>query len=367
MSPGRSLTRDLLDALWSQPLWAVPFAVFFALIYMPSWGGLVLAYRLSLVFAFMIRLGLLTARWWLLPWVETRMRHLEGTGTRLYWVPGACYTAGALLGTALAAVANHLFVLPGFLGSTRAVILTFVYSLVFTGLFLGINYALVFYREALERARAVEQVRAELAQAELRALRAQMQPHFLFNALNTIAALIAENPRAAEDTVTRLAEVFRYVLAGSGHERAPLGEELAFVRDVLAIERQRLGERLHVVETVEPGLEGVSVPALVLQPLVENAVRHGAGARPEGGTVRITAQRADGLLVLEVEDDGPGIDERIAPSGTGFGLHSVRERLRALGPPHAIEVHSRPGAGTRIRLTLPLDQARPAGTGGATP
>jgi len=353
--------------LWRQPLWAVPFAAFFALIYMPTWHGLVTSYKMSLVFAFAIRCGLLAVKWWVLPPALERLEDRGYSRPTRSWIAGLYYMAGAVVGSAAAAFLNNRFVLPGsFLGSGRAIALTVFYSLIFTTLFLGINYAVVFYRQAVERARAVEQVRAELARAELRALRAQIQPHFLFNTLNTIAALITENPKAAEDTVTRLAEVFRYVLTRSGQEHAPLGEELAFVRDLLAIERLRLGERLRTDEVVESGLEGVPVPALLLQPLVENAVRYGPGSSLAGGTIRLAARREAGRLVLEVEDDGPGFDPEAAPSGTGFGLRSVRERLQALGPPHAIEVRSAPGWGTLIRLTLPLDQARDAGPKGVS-
>ena len=364
MSRPRNLARDLLDLLWQQPLWALPFAIFFALVYQPSWAGLFTNYKLALVFALAIRCGLLAVKWWVLPPVLERLEDRPYTHPIQHWIVGIYYSAGALLGTAVAAFLDNRYVLPGFLGSGRAVVLTFLYSMLFTALFLGVNYAIAFYRQAVERARAVEQVRAELAQAELRALRAQIQPHFLFNTLNTIAALIAENPKAAEDTVTRLAEVFRYVLTRSGQEHAPLGEELDFVRDLLSIERLRLGERLRIEESLENGLEGVAVPTLLLQPLVENAVRYGPAARPKGGTIRLSARREGPHLVLEVEDDGPGFDPEAAQSGTGFGLHSVRERLRALGPPHAIEIHSTPGGGTRIRLNLPLDQAPTAGRKG---
>lgn len=364
MNERRSAGHEILAAVWQPPLWAVPFALFFALIYLPSWHGLLVSYKVSLIFAYCIRLGLLGVHWTIAPRLLSRIPDWQSASPTRYLIPGLWYTAGALLGTALAALLNNWFVFPGFLGSVRAMLLTLVYSLVFTGLFLGVNYAIVFYRQAVERARAIEQVRAELAQAELRALRAQIQPHFLFNTLNTIAALIAEDPRAAEDTVTRLAEVFRHVLACSGQEHAPLASELGFVRDVLAIERLRLGERLRVLEDVEPGLDAVLVPTLLLQPLVENAVRHGPGARPAGGTIRIGARRKNGLLLLEVQDDGPGFDPRATPSGTGFGLHLVRERLRALGPPHALEVDSSPGRGTSVRLTLPFASSRtPGGTG----
>src|SRR5262249_19636433 len=154
-------------------------------------------------------------------------------------------------------------------------------------------------------------------------------PHFLFNTLNTIASLIHSNPAGAEDTTTRLADVFRYTLRASEREHARLGDELEFLRAYLDIERTRFGGRLRIEDAIAPGLESQLVPCLLLQPLVENAVRHGVSQRAEGGTVRITARRESDHLVIEVADDGPGFDGRGVPGGTGFGLHSVRERLRA--------------------------------------
>jgi sensor histidine kinase YesM len=149
-----------------------------------------------------------------------------------------------------------------------------------------------------------------------------------------------------------------------------LGDELAFVRSVIAIERMRFGERLRVEEAIEPGVESVSVPTLLLQPLVENAVQHGVGATPSGATVRIAARREGDLLRLEVTDDGPGFAPDGASaargSGQGFGLRSVRERLKALGPPHALVIDSAPGRGARVSVTLPLAPPPHPGAG-ATP
>ena len=355
MSRPRTLERDLLSTLWQQPLLAIPFAIFFSLIYAPSWRGLSLLYLVALVFAVVIRLAILGTRHALVPLLVAGRDPAVSPRQAAFWIEGAAYAVSALLGSFLSAWLVHVTLWRGFLGGRHSVMQVGGYALLFTLLFTGLAYAVYFYREAVDRAQAAEQARTELARAELRALRAQIQPHFLFNTLNTIAALIAESPRAAEDTVTRLAEVFRYVLATSGQEQAPLGAELRFVRDVLAIERLRFGDRLAVVEEVEGGLDDLPVPSLLLQPIVENAVRHGVSARPAGGTVRLAARRAGPLLLLEVEDDGPGLDVA-APgaTGTGFGLRSVRERLEALGPPHAIEIHSPPGRGTLVRITLPV-------------
>jgi LytS/YehU family sensor histidine kinase len=220
----------------------------------------------------------------------------------------------------------------------------------------GIIYARIFYRQAVTRAIALERMQAELARAELRALRAQVNPHFLFNTLNTIAALINENPAAAEDVVTRLADVFRHALTASSREHTRLGDELEFMRSWLAIERVRFGDRLRIVEDIEPGLEDVPVPGLLFQPLIENAVRYAVAPRAEGGTVTLRVRRdADGTtFTAEIADDGPGIAPGVRPSGNGVGLESVRERLRLGGAGHAFALETAPGAGTRVRVTLPL-------------
>jgi two-component sensor histidine kinase len=355
----RTLRRDLLDMLWQQPLWAIPFAIFFGAMYAITWAGLARTYAMALIFAFSIRLCLIVVRHFIVPRMDCEEGPRDLRRMRS-WREGLAFATGAMVGSYLAAIIIHFTIWPAFLGTPRAFVVSSLFALVFTVLFSGISYAIVFYRQAVERAAAVEQARAELARAELRALRAQINPHFLFNTLNTIAALIAENPGAAEETVTRLAEVFRYALQASEREHARLGEELRFLRATLDIERMRFGERLRVEEAIEPGLDAALVPSLLLQPLIENAVRHGVGPQAEGGTVRLEARRDNGQLVLEVADDGAGMNGD-APRGTGFGLHSVRERMRAAGPPHAIAIDSAPGAGTRVRLTLPLRFDQPGG------
>ncbi len=343
--------RGLLRVLLIQPLWAIPFALFFGTLWGGSKpGGYLLAYQLSLVFAYAIGLALWFTEHHVIPRILPRDHDSLVSSN---WSIGLAYGATCLLASYLAATIIHFTLMPGFLGSPRSALISGMFTLLFFGLFSGINFARAFHAQAVERGRAVEQMRAELAEAELRALRAQINPHFLFNTLNSIASLIRVDPEAAEDTTTRLADIFRYVLRASESGTAQLSDELEFLRAYLEIERTRFGERLRIEERIEPGIGAIEIPGLLLQPLVENAVRYAVAPRPEGGRITLSASRAGDLLTLEVADDGPGMSGGEAPSGSGFGLRSVRERLLTAGPPHAFEIDTAPGRGTTIRITIP--------------
>jgi len=362
--PSRPALRGLLRMLWVQPLWAVPFALFFGLLNDrgQGWPIYILAFQASLVMSYAIGLALWAAGQLAVPRVQRYCPPDLAKGPE--WRIAATYIAAAVVGSYVGAFILHRTLIPGALGNTRSVVMSGVFTLLFSALFGGISMASVYYRQAVERARAVETMRAELAEAELRALRAQINPHFLFNTLNSIAALIRVDQAAAEATTTRLADVFRYTLRASDSGEARLGDELAFLRQYLAIERTRFGKRLVVEEDIARGLDDARIPSMLLQPLVENAVRYAISPRAEGGTLRLVA-RADGtLLRLTVADDGPGLDATARASGNGFGLHSVRERLRAAGPPHALDIRTAPGEGTVIEITLPLRNAdaRPRAT-----
>ncbi|MDC0672288.1 sensor histidine kinase [Nannocystis radixulma] len=216
-------------------------------------------------------------------------------------------------------------------------------------------------RRALERRE--EQLRREALRAQLSALQARTNPHFLFNALNTVASLIEDDPALAEQAVERLAGLFRYSLDGSRTLEVPLRDELAAVRDYVEVERLRFGERLRVEFAVESATESLVVPPLVLQPLVENAVGHGVAASRGGATVRIVAARVGASLELTVEDDAarPATARANRP-GSGTALADLRERLRlAYGAAAELEAGPLASGGFRASLRLPAGPARAEG------
>jgi signal transduction histidine kinase len=205
--------------------------------------------------------------------------------------------------------------------------------------------------------RTRERQLAELAAtAQLAALRAQINPHFLFNSLNSIAQLIHTDPDRAEACVERLAEMFRYILHRADRDFVPLAEELQMTSAYLDIERARFDDRLHVQTRVDPQSLHQLIPNLILQPLVENAVKHGLSRKLGAGTVSIDASVQGDLLTLTVEDDGPGMSEPLLGQvwDRGVGLRNLRDRLERLyGPEHRPVIESAPGRGTVIRLRLP--------------
>ena len=206
-------------------------------------------------------------------------------------------------------------------------------------------------QEAERRAREGELART---QAELAALRAQINPHFLFNALNTIRYFVRTDPEEARQLLLRLSEVFQRVLHSG--EFVSLADEIAYAEAYLALEQARMGERLRV-EWIRPEGEllEVQVPALVLEPLVENAVVHGLAPKPEGGTLRVVVERWGGDLVIQVRDDGVGFDPKSKDGG--IALANIDERLRLLyGERRGLLIESEPGRGTRIELRLPLTE-----------
>jgi LytS/YehU family sensor histidine kinase len=210
------------------------------------------------------------------------------------------------------------------------------------------------YRRYREREVIASALEAQLARAQLSALRAQLHPHFLFNALNTISALIPRDPSAADRMIERLGELLRRSLDAEGAAEVPLEEELRFLDGYLEIERARFRDRLAVTTRVDPGTMRARVPSLILQPLVENAIRHGVAPRAAPGSVEIRAEHEDGVLRLVVKDDGPG---EPAPGGhtDGVGLANTRARLRRLyGASHRFQAGNAPGGGFEASVTIPF-------------
>ena len=186
--------------------------------------------------------------------------------------------------------------------------------------------------ERAQRNRREQDLLLEAERSELRALRAQVNPHFMFNALNTIAGLIPRRPDRAERTIEQLAEVFRYTLRRSEREWVPLDEELEAVRAYLDIERTRFGDRLEFSIRAGDEAEEVRIPAMIVQTLVENAVKHGVGAIRVPGRIEVNVEVVQDRLRIEVRDNGPGFEESALrvfhQSGEGHGLRNIRERLR---------------------------------------
>jgi len=212
--------------------------------------------------------------------------------------------------------------------------------------------------ETRERARALDQ----LAEAQLHSLRLQLQPHFLFNTLNTITALIAAEPRAAERMVAGLSELLRASLRLADEQEVPLARELEHLRLYVDIQQTRFGDRLAVAMDVDPAVRSALVPSLLLQPLVENAIRHGITPRAAGGRISVRATRDADDLRLEVRDDGVGAaTQNGVLAREGVGLTNTRERLRRLhGARHRFAYESRVGSGFAVRITVPF---RTEGTG----
>jgi LytS/YehU family sensor histidine kinase len=195
----------------------------------------------------------------------------------------------------------------------------------------------------------------------MRALQAQINPHFLFNTLNVLANMIQDNPDRAERVIEQLAEVFRYALESTRRERVSLEEEVRFLQAYLDIERARFGERLQHHWTLDSGVEKVQIAPMLLQPLVENAVRHGIAPALRGGELWIHAMVNTNQLVLQVEDSGVGLFARSSNPGLGVGLNNVRERLRhCYGEGADLVLEAREPEGTRVTLLLPVELAQAA-------
>jgi two-component system LytT family sensor kinase len=205
-----------------------------------------------------------------------------------------------------------------------------------------------------------------LLEARLDALQRQINPHFLFNTLNSIASLVRSRPELAREMIVKLGNILRALL----HDReafVPLGEELAFTDDYLDIEVVRFGEKLRVVKEIAEETLDVVVPSMLLQPLIENSIKHGLEPRISGGTVTLRSRIVDGQLLLEVEDDGVGVEpggpvtapvSGLVREGSGIGMQNVRERLQVLyGDEAQVEMVSRPGRGTRVRLMMPVSSS----------
>jgi signal transduction histidine kinase len=274
---------------------------------------------------------------------------------------GLALISGAVAGTSLVIVLFPLFVLRDIRQALAVVAINGLLALIVGGVvhaYEGMRWRLAESLREVEEVRLVEaQLRELAARAELAALQARINPHFFFNTLNTISSLVDEDPERAGEIVQGLSELFRYTFRVAEARPVALSEELEFIQRYLSVERARFGDRLKVIREVEDRSLAVPIPGLILQPLVENAVGHGIAPLRRGGTVRIVARLDGGDLVIEVADDGVGLDlKRTDVIREGHGLANVRQRRSTLyGARGSLELL--PGTddhGAIARIRLPV-------------
>ncbi len=292
---------------------------------------------------------------------------------RAYPLGGSRPAATALVLTVAAVVSGFLWLMVGrawngacsMLGVSWAGI---AFSPQLSALIVGLGILLYGFAAALHylviefvRAKGAEQRELEsllMAQeAELRMLRTQIDPHFLFNSLNSISALTSQDPKAARRMTLELASFFRQSLGMEAHKKVTLDEEMRLIRHFLAIEQVRFGARLQVEELVEDAAAVCLVPPMIIQPLVENAVKHGICNMPDGGTIRVTARRAGSMLHIRVDNPVDADMASIRSVGHGIGLSNVRQRLSGAYK-HEASIHW-----GRIDNSFGVDIAMPAHTG----
>ncbi len=234
--------------------------------------------------------------------------------------------------------------------------------LLYYALLLGIAHAVLYYGRYRERERAAERLAAGLTEARLQALKMQLQPHFLFNTLNTIAMKARTDPEETRKLLVRLSDFLRYAMKHTGHF-APFSEEYFFVRTYLYLEKARFGDRLKIRYDVDPQCMSLPVPVLTIQPLIENAVKHGVGSKPEGGLVELRArlEPIGGVVRIRVSDNGVGIEPERLDSLLEMGkgevgaLSNINERLVGLYRGRAsLDISSSLGQGTSVSLSLPV-------------
>jgi LytS/YehU family sensor histidine kinase len=221
---------------------------------------------------------------------------------------------------------------------------------------MGLYFAITSVRDRHRAELRQSELAHALKVAELRVLKSQLNPHFLFNSLNSVRALIADDPSGAQKAVTQLARTLRYTLTAGQEEVVSLERELEIVADYLELESLRLGERLHIDRTIALDARVAHIPVMLLQTIVENAIKHGIAELPEGGVLRISAELREGALIIEVENPRPPAPSR-SPS-SGVGLRNAAERLRLLfGTAGALDLDlSRPDRAL-ARLRIPQGHA----------
>ncbi len=332
----------------------LPSAFIFGSLYIKAWSWH--KYGISLIVAavFAIVMRLLPGE--LAPWVVARVIP-SGVprSAKTVMVIGAVYALTGLIGTYLSLTFSGWILDFNFFRSWQSAYIQLFIGLIVTLLITALVYGVIVYRELLLKTREAQHAREAAIVAELRALRAQVNPHFLFNTLNSISSLIAADPKQADRVVQKLSDIFRYVLIASEKDMVTLSEELAFVRNYLEIERVRFEDKLRVAIQGDSQSMGVRVPSLILQPLVENAIKHGISQDPAGGELSISSQSQNGTVVITISNTGPRRHSMESVSGLGLGLRNVVERLnKTYGKSAALKLTPNTDSGITATIQLPL-------------
>lgn len=272
------------------------------------------------------------------------------------WAGSLLIHLGASVGFVFVEWWTNNFLRHYLLGLPQGVKLVYVFhqNLVTYWIVVAATQGYLYYSRYREGEVRTAQLSAQLAQAQLQALRMQLHPHFLFNTLNAISTLVHKDPEVADRMIARLSDLLRLTLENIGVQEVRLAQELEFLERYLEIERMRFADRLEVQMRIAPETLDARAPYLILQPLVENAIRHGIAPRSAPGRVEISAERKDGMLVLVVKDDGPGISAKTNPKD-GVGISSTRARLERLyGAGYRFDFENGAQGGLVVTLTLPF-------------
>lgn len=283
-----------------------------------------------------------------------RLRHLFVHAVASYAFSLAYRLAYA--GLAYAGILHPEGVQPGYFSLDQVVVNANTWVSLYWML-LCIAYALRYRDHYREGQLMAAQLETQLVQVQLQALKMQLQPHFLFNAMNAVSALIGSDVKAARQMLSQLSQFLRLVLDGSDQHEVSLEQELRLTRLYLSIEQTRFPDRLAVQYHIDPDTLGALLPALLLQPVVENAVRHGLAPQPGMGQLTVTTQRRGAQLLVQVQDNGCGTADQ---SARGIGLRNLESRLEALyGTDYTLEIETALNSGYRLLLQLPFRLANP--------
>lgn len=287
-------------------------------------------------------------------WLEQQKAYRTATTIGKFVGWAGVVLVGTASGMTLAIIALK-WLQPGLRFRVTPVLTASGFALMVAALVSALSLLLAQMKSRIEqKAIEVQKLRELEAQTRLTSLQSKVNPHFLFNTLNTMLNLVHRSPDEVETLILSLSDLYRRVLQLPENGRIAVSEEMELIRRYLEIEQIRLGSRLAFVMDLDPQAASFLIPPLLVEPLVENAVKHGIGVKPSGGTVKIRTQLAEGFLHITVEDDGAGIGSQ-AGSG-GFGIYSIQERLRITYEGRAsLSIQATPGQGFRAELRVPRD------------